>query len=618
MQDSPATAAGRLEYPAAGNIRGDRGTAEMWMAPPLDSDAEKAAEGDTSIRNFRFFWLDVDPQTNCGLFWVGPNQAVRIWVRVDGKVLTSLDAPVTWKRGELHHVAFSWGDELRIYIDGELRAEKAYAGLMPKDLTNATLNIGKGAPPLLVDEIRISDIARAPELERQPYAPDEHTLLLDHLDLDLKTSIERETAPATGRPGVFVSPLGGGQGKHGLALYLREGPDGKLYSRLDQCADAGVRMLVYHSSWSWMGYPMVPPEREQDLRDLVKACHERGIQLLVYASPLSADEAPEWELYHKDYLIEPLKWPYKYVDPVTLKKEGHVAPACCWQSHYKNLWLARQARLMNEYDIDGFYLDGSEWPLWCENRHHGCGYVRRDGEIGQTCNIFATREYMKRLYVLCRTRKPEAQINIHNSTVMVIPTLGWGTSSWGGEQLGSLSWDKGGAVEKREYALDVLPLDAFRGEFMGRQWGVPSEFLCYERPYTTPQVLALTLLHHVLVRPNSAHLPRISAIWRLHDRFGMRAATWYPYWSNGEIFQTNSPRIKVSAYRHPQNGLLMLVANLSASKMTARVRFDPKRLGLKAEGLAARDGISNDPIGLSGREVTVEMEPFSYRYVWVQ
>jgi hypothetical protein len=489
---------------------------------------------------------------------------------------------------------------------------------MPKDLTNATLNIGKGAPPLLVDEIRISDIARAPELERQPYAPDEHTLLLDHLDLDLKTSIERETAAATGRTGVFVSPLGGGQGKHGLALYLREGPDGKLYSRLDQCADAGVRTLVYHSSWSWMGYPMVPPEREQDLRDLVKACHERGIQLLVYASPLSADEAPEWELYHKDYLIEPLKWPYKYVDPVTLKKEGHVAPACCWQSHYKNLWLARQARLMNEYDIDGFYLDGSEWPLWCENRHHGCGYVRPDGEIGQTCNIFATREYMKRLYVLCRTRKPEAQINIHNSTVMVIPTLGWGTSSWGGEQLGSLSWDEGGAVEKHEYALDVLPLDAFRGEFMGRQWGVPSEFLCYERPYTTPQVLAITLLHHVLVRPNSANLPRISAIWRRHDRFGMRAATWYPYWSNGEIFQTNSPRIKVSAYRHPQNGLLMLVANLSASKMTARVRFDPKRLGLKAEGLAARDGISNDPIGLSGREVTVEMEPFSYRYVWVQ
>ncbi len=618
MQDSPATAAGRLEYPAAGNIRGDQGTAEMWMAAPRDSDVAKAAERDASIPNFRFFWLDVDPQTNCGLFWVGPNQAVRIWVRVDGNVLASLDAPVTWKRGELHHVAFSWGDALRIYIDGELRAERAYTGLMPKDLTDATLNIGRGAPPVLVDEIRVSDIARAPELDQQPYTPDEHTLLLDHLDLDATTSVERETAPVTGHPGVFVSPLGGGQGKHGMALYLHEGPDGKLYSQLDQCADDGVRTLVYHSSWSWMGYPMVPPGREQDLRDLVKACHERGIQLLVYASPLSADQAPEWDLYHDDYLIDPLKWPYRYEDPVTLKKEGHLAPACCWRSHYKNLWLARQAQLIDEYDLDGYYLDGSEWPLWCENRHHGCGYVRRDGEIGQTCNIFATREYMKRLYVLCKTRNPDAQVNIHNSTVMVIPTLGWGTSSWGGEQLGSLSWDKGGAVETREYALDVLPLDAFRGEFMGRQWGVPSEFLCYERPYTTPQVLSITLLHDVLVRPNPTHMPRISAIWRLHDSFGMGEATWYPYWNNRDIFQTNSRRTKVSAYRHPRNGLLMLVSNLSVETTNARVRFDTQRLGLKPEGLAARDAISNDPIALSRNQVSFYMEPFSYRYVWVE
>ncbi len=611
MDKQPAQAIGQLEYPAAGNIRGDRGMAEMWMAPPRDSDAERAAEGDTSIPNFRFFWLDVDPQTNCGLFWVGPNQAVRIWVRVDGKVLTSLDAPVTWKRGELHHVAFSWGDELRIYIDGELRAQKPYTGLMPKDLTNATLYIGKGAPPLLVDEIRISDLARAPELDSQPYAPDEHTLLLDHLDLQAKMGSDWRTRPAVGHPGLVVGAMGSTEGKHGAALALGARRDGRQYTVLDQYADYGVRTLVYHSSWSWMGYPMVPPEHEQDLRDLVAGCHERGIQLLVYASPLTADEAPEWELYHKDFLVSPLKWPYRY-------REGHVAPACCWQSHYKNLWLARQARLIDEYDIDGFYLDGSEWPLWCENRHHGCGYVRRDGKIGQTCNIFATREYMKRLYVLCKTRKPDAQINIHNSTVMVIPTLGWGTSSWGGEQLGSLSFDKGGAVEKREYALDVLPLDAFRGEFMGRQWGVPSEFLCYERPYTTPQVLSITLLHHVLVRPNLSHLPRISAIWRLYDRFGMKDATWYPYWSNADIFRTNSPRIKVSAYRHPRTGLLMLVSNLSANETTARVRFDTAKLGLKPAGLGARDAISNDAITLSRGEVSFEMEPFSYRYVWVK
>ena len=100
---------------------------------------------------------------------------------------------------------------------------------------------------------------------------------------------------------------------------------------------------------------MPVPGQEQDLRDLVKACHARGIQLLLYGSPLTADEAPEWELYHNYFLLAPRQWPYTY-------SEGHVAPAACWQSNYKNLWLARQARLIDEYGIDGFYLDGSEWP----------------------------------------------------------------------------------------------------------------------------------------------------------------------------------------------------------------------------------------------------------------
>jgi len=274
--------------------------------------------------------------------------------------------------------------------------------------------------------------------------------------------------------------------------------------------------------------------------------------------------------------------------------------------------------LMDEYDIDGFYLDGSEWPLDCRNEAHGCGYRRKDGTTGSTCNIFGTRDYMKRLYTLCKTRKTDAQLNIHNSTVMVIPTLGWGTSSWGGEQLGSLSWDEGGAVEKREYALDALPLDAFRTEFMGRQWGVPSEFLCYERPYTTPQILAVTLLHNVLVRPNMPHLPRLSAIWRLYDTFGMKDATWHPYWSNDGLFRTNLPHVKVSAYDHPDGRVLLLVSNLSSKAAEAQVTLSTGKLRLKHAGLKARDAITAESVSLTGKQVSCPIQPFSYRYVWVE
>ena len=613
IQSKPATAASAsIQYKAMGNIRGDRGTAEMWVAPSLDSDPAEANKKDhTQVPNVTLFWLAVDEKTNCGLFWCGPPQQLRIWSRVDGNVLTTLSVPVKWKKGELHHVAFSWGDELRVYLDGELKANRPYKGLMPKDLEHAVLHVGKGSAPDLVDEIRVSSVPRTPELAKQPYPTDEHTLLLDHLDLDIVKFGTDTTQPAVakGGPGTLAGTPVSVAAKHGKGVRLRG--EARDYSLLDQLADSGVRTLCFHSHWSWMGYPMPPPEREQDLRDLVKACHAKGIQLLLYGSPLTADEAPEWDLYHKYFLISPRKWPYRY-------REGHVAPACCWQSRYRNLWLARQARLIDEYDIDGYYLDGSEWPLWCKNEHHGCGYRRRDGKIAATCNIFATRDYMKRLYVLCKSRDPDAQVNIHNSTVMVIPTLGWGTSSWGGEQLGSLSWDKGGAVEKREYALDALPIDAFRTEFMGRQWGVPSEFLCYERPYKTPQILSITLLHHVLVRPNMPHLPRLAEIWRLHDRFGMKEATWHPYWSNGNIFKTSADHTRVSAYRHPRNGLLMLVSNLSAKPAEAKVQFDASRLNMAPPALTARDPISAAPVDLLKSQITIEMAPFSYRYVWVK
>ncbi len=34
---------------------------------------------------------------------------------------------------------------------------------------------------------------------------------------------------------------------------------------------------------------------------------------------------------------------------------------------------------MQEYDIDGVYLDGTSEPWGCRNAHHGCGYLKPDG-----------------------------------------------------------------------------------------------------------------------------------------------------------------------------------------------------------------------------------------------
>jgi hypothetical protein len=79
--------------------------------------------------------------------------------------------------------------------------------------------------------------------------------------------------------------------------------------------------------------------------------------------------------------------------------------------------------------------------------------------------------------------------------------------------------------------------------------------------------------------------------------------------------KTNADPIKVSAYRHPRNGLLLLVSNLSAKPATAYVDFDAAKLNLKPT--KARDPITNEPIALSAQQLRFDMEPFSYRYVWI-
>ena len=77
---------------------------------------------------------------------------------------------------------------------------------------------------------------------------------------------------------------------------------------------------------------------------------------------------------------------------------------------------------------------------------------------------------------------------------MVTPTLSFGTSTWNGEQLDT---HKVGAK-----TLEVLPMDSFRTELMGYQWGIPSEFLVYEgMPYFARDMISYTILHGVPIRP---------------------------------------------------------------------------------------------------------------------
>jgi hypothetical protein len=391
-------------------------------------------------------------------------------------------------------------------------------------------------------------------------------------------------------------------GRFGRALEL-----GLEKPPLDYLAELGVRTLCIHEQWTDLeGY--FSTTHGEKLRSLVQACHARGMRLLVYLGFLLSDLAPEWPVFGEECVVEP-----RHVyDPYDFPPQPHQkAYTVCYRSVWQEALAWGIARLMDEYDVDGVYLDGTANPWPCCNERHGCGYVRPDGSRGVNYPIFSTREMMRRIYTLVKARKPDGLVNVHQSTCMTIPTLSWATSYWDGEQFGS--------IEPGPFALETIPLDAFRTEFMGHPWGVPAEFLCYDRPYTYEQACAFTLLHDVLVRPNGLgpHLELASQLWRVQEEFGRKEAEWLPYWRNGDYVTVTPEGARASLYRHPTNGVLLVVSNLSPETALVSVRLNRERLGLPLD-CGARDALTGEAVALLEGCLTASLASLEWRWVWVR
>ena len=375
-------------------------------------------------------------------------------------------------------------------------------------------------------------------------------------------------------------------------------------SFLDHCVQAGVRTLVLHQYWTDIEAHTIPADRDR-LLEWVAACHERGLRILLYYGLLISSAAPEWRDFGAGCLTTPA---YGYPLYRAPPQPDQSALVVCLNSAWQDFVADAVASAMDEFGIDGVYLDGTEFPAGCINTLHGCGSTRPDGSIAKSYPIFGVRSGMRRIHNAVRSRKPEGQVNVHNSTCMVMPTLGFGTSYWDGEQFQD--------VRGIDNAATQLPLDAFRAEFMGRQWGVPAEFLCYGQGFTFEQAWAVTLIHDVPVRPMShvgmEDLELASRIWRIMDDFGRDTAEFVPYWSNAEYVRADSAGIHVSLYRHPENGVLAVVSNLSRERTAFALTVNWELLGLDRATASIVDGLQRSPARLDG-----DLDPCGWRLLWI-
>jgi len=392
-----------------------------------------------------------------------------------------------------------------------------------------------------------------------------------------------------------------GQSTEGVAPRLRVAP-----ALLDRLVAAGVRTVVLFEHWADAeGYVRTP--HGAAVRRIVRDCHARGLRVLLYFSFLISDRVDEWAAIGKDCLVLPKGgYPVFHYQPQPEQSAWRV----CLHSHYQDLLVHGIARAMDEYGVDGVYLDGTEYPFPCTNTEHGCGRVRADGTIAPTYPLFAVRSAMRRIHAVVRSRRQDGLVNVHNSTCMTIPTLGWATSYWDGEQFQGVT---AGADP-----MALLPLDAFRAEFMGHQWGVPAEFLLAGAAYTYEQAWSFALLHDVPVRPNSVDdLELMAGLWRVMDEFGRTEAEWLPYWRSAPIATARPTECRISVYRHPRRGVLAVLSHLGRKPAVVRWRLDLGALGLGGGPVRAVDAVSRAPVELRAGGGVVELPPLGWRLVWV-
>lgn len=308
-------------------------------------------------------------------------------------------------------------------------------------------------------------------------------------------------------------------------------------NRFDELAEKGVTTLILHEKWNktqnW--FELSEFSREQ-LCYICDECHKRGIKVLPYFGYEISTMSPEWSRLKKHVTVDLQNgnldggwW------RVPFQRDYKV----CYQTEYESIFLNGIERIMDECHADGIYLDTIANPHLCYSVEHGCGWYDENGDLHGGYQVRAIRRLFQKLYKIVSSRG--GHINVHSFGCVNFTALPYIHQSWYGENLQFVLM-KG--------TTEDVNLDYFRAEYLGRNMGVPVEFIAYEnRPHWKfESALSCAVLHGILPRPNDIQYPLelMSKVWKIFGGFPIAQSEWKPYWENDVCI--SDERVKVSYY----------------------------------------------------------------------
>ncbi len=509
---------GRLEYPAQGNIRLDRGALHLWTKILFDP---KAGQAQQARFNQNLFELVFPNQDAVGYYWNVDDRGMRCYVRQGDPSKNQYPALMPssspeWEKGQTHLLTLSWGDRLAIFVDGKMRASQPLKGLLATPLKDTVLRL-EGAG-FSLNGVKVMD---APYEEGQPVTrtADAHTLLLDTfstIESNSRTRPERIAASAMGSlTGVCnLSPADTGRWVEFSSRRVESGPKGvNVYYT--------VREL---SNWVAEMWPL------RSLGDEVFVTGEQYVYSVQKSEMVKAGGGYPWL---QEHLVGGYVPAWRALLP-----DGTIDAAIGTQglSRWHNYYVEGLKWLMNATGVDGLYLDG-------------IGY---------------DREIMKRVAKVMQRTNPSYRINFHSGNDYDFMDRHVSAANHYMEHFPYISNLWFGEM----YDYNRSP-DYWLVEISGIPFGLTSEMLNYENggnPYRG-MIYGMTGRQH----------PSAAAMWRFWDEFGIQEAEMLGYWNPACPVKTNDPTVLASVYRKKDKSLISL-AHWPQEKgtRTANVRATPR------------------------------------------
>jgi len=558
-----------LTYPVQEDSLAVQGTLEFWCRR-----SQSEALGNTEL-----FHL-VGGKQSLHAYLITPDEPDLLALFVDRQPLLEARVPLTGDSWT--HLAMVWDAEaLAVYSQGQLvgRTEgSAFREALAQGLQQLRFGCQsdwQGYTGLLLDEIRLSRCVRyrgdSFPLPSAPFEPDADTVLLDPLEESFQPDGQDGRTRGGGTPSIGAVWEAG---KFGQGLKLEVAPPRPA---LEVMREMGIRVV---SHWGWQepmqryyAQPVLFGETVPGLQEEVAEYHRYGIAIIPYAAyPAVGGPSPLVEQFGDEWGLRPvstLPWQFPGAP------EGYHLYNCCLQARgFADYLVGGAAWLMDSFGFDGIYTDGLAHVYACQNLAHGCGYLDEQGHLHSTWPIFATREALKRLYRVIKSRKPDGFLVNHASFSYLMPTLAFSDILYTGEH------------EDYENLLNA------RVRFNSRPWGLYVTTLGSSEHVYSPLHTMTSLLHGVSIW-GSGLLGRRdfgrkeARIWQAYRAFETATAEWVPYFQGeNRYYQVSEPEVKASLYVHPGRNVLLLVGNYHREAQAVHLRLDLARLGLAGKALA--------------------------------